>query len=213
MPNNDSTDNSYVNDATTDSAKIWDGDEYSEATWLNEIDDDIEADSQLRDLVHSNIVMLRNGKIATDSKSAALAIEDGTATKIRAHASCATPFPPGKYIAASLVETETAAIGTLRSPAEYDQPIPGTPRVALDTTSAADDAAKNIDAIKDQYVVGSAGAMQIESVNARLSTFILNRIGDKAKKRELKMTHGTDGRAILAALHVEVRNRSLGSEG
>ena len=40
MPNNDSTDNSYVNDATTDSAKIWDGDEYSEATWLNELDDD-----------------------------------------------------------------------------------------------------------------------------------------------------------------------------
>ena len=85
MPNNDSTDNVYVNDATTDSAKIWDGDEYSETTWLNELVDDIEADSQLRDLVHSNIVMLRNGKIATDSKSAALAIEDGTATKIRAH--------------------------------------------------------------------------------------------------------------------------------
>ena len=37
MPNNDSTDNSYVNDATTDSAKIWDGDDYSEATWLNEL--------------------------------------------------------------------------------------------------------------------------------------------------------------------------------
>ena len=37
MPNNDSTDNFYVNDATTDSAKIWDGDEYSETTWLNEL--------------------------------------------------------------------------------------------------------------------------------------------------------------------------------
>ena len=105
MPNNDSTDNTYVNDATTDSAKIWDGDEYSEATWLNELDDDIEADSQLRDLVHSNIVMLRNGKIATDSKSAALAIEDGTAMKIRAKASCATPYPPGKYITASFAES------------------------------------------------------------------------------------------------------------
>ena len=63
MANNDSTDNVYVNDATTDSAKIWDGDEYSETTWLNQLVDDIEADSQLRDLVHSNIVMLRNGMV------------------------------------------------------------------------------------------------------------------------------------------------------
>ena len=37
MPNNDSTDNFHVNDATTDSAKIWDGDEYSETTWLNDL--------------------------------------------------------------------------------------------------------------------------------------------------------------------------------
>ena len=65
MANNDSTDNVYVNDATTDSAKIWDGDEYSETTWLNQLVDDIEADSQLRDLVHSNIVSRSSARCFT----------------------------------------------------------------------------------------------------------------------------------------------------
>ena len=132
--------NQYANDANLDNAKMWDGDTMKQATWLATLDEDIEARPALRDIVRRGTVELRNGKTAVDSKAAIIAIQNGTAKKLRAHASCATPYPPGKYIEAS--ENELTAIGILRTPDKYGKTIhnaKGEARHALDATSAADD--------------------------------------------------------------------------
>ena len=147
--------NQYANDANLDNAKMWDGDTMKQATWLATLDEDIEARPALRDIVRRGTVELRNGKTAVDSKAAIIAIQNGTAKKLRAHASCATPYPPGKYIEAS--ENELTAIGILRTPDKYGKTIhnaKGEARHALDATSADDDDALKVpDAAKDLYVV------------------------------------------------------------
>ena len=203
--------NQYANDANLDNAKMWDGDTMKQATWLATLDEDIEARPALRDIVRRGTVELRNGKTAVDSKAAIIAIQDGTAKKLRAHASCATPYPPGKYIEAS--ENELTAIGILRTPDKYGKTIhnaKGEARHALDATSAADDDALTVpDAAKDLYVVQPE---YTERVDADLAQFILSRISDRQKRRELKDEYGDDGRSMLAAQHIEVRNRSLGGE-
>ena len=203
--------NQYANDANLDNAKMWDGDTMKQATWLATLDEDIEARPALRDIVRRGTVELRNGKTAVDSKAAIIAIQDGTAKKLRAHASCATPYPPGKYIEAS--ENELTAIGILRTPDKYGKTIhnaKGEARHALNATSADDDDALKVpDAAKDLYVVQPE---HTERADADLAQFILSRISDRQKRRELKEQYGDDGRSMLAAQHIEVRNRSLGGE-
>ena len=73
---------------------MWDGDKNKQAAWLDNLDEDIEGNTVLRNIVHRGTVELRSGKTAVDSKSAIIAIHDGTAKKVRAYTSCATPFAP-----------------------------------------------------------------------------------------------------------------------
>ena len=53
-------------------AKMWDGDEMTQAAqkWLTILDENIEANPDLRDIVFHGAVALRNGKTAMDSNSA-----------------------------------------------------------------------------------------------------------------------------------------------
>ena len=65
------------------------------------------------------------------------------------------------------------------------------------------------DDVKDLYIVQPS---LVEQADADLAQFIKRRISDKQKRNELKDAHGDNGRSMLAALHIEVRVRSLGSE-
>ena len=89
-----SIDHEFATAANVDNnAKMWDGDKMKQATWLENLAEDIQANPTLRNIVYRGTVELRTGKIAVDSKSAIIAIQDGTAKKARAHASCATRPP------------------------------------------------------------------------------------------------------------------------